>query len=239
MDKLRHYKGASFWTYTLDTTDHMYPVQVRSGVRSHLSRNVFEQISARLFLESLEQGPFEQGAGSASDGTVVQRVDDAPAEIPAEELAPSRPSSPPKPRLASQPPAPSRPAPALAVARPEPEPEPARVKAPPPASACIRWRNRQATQPVLSVVAPAARPSSTPSPANATTAVTRAIRTAAQTSGDIRDNFDIKTGNLALDAAVAGVSRHLPPAEPVPFRFTRQACIATAHRRGRDSELCG
>ena len=96
MDKLRHYKGVQFWTYTLDMTDRMYPVQQHSGVRSHLSRNVFEQISARLFLESFERGPFEQGAGSASDGTVVQRVDDAPAEIPAEEPAPSRPSSPPK-----------------------------------------------------------------------------------------------------------------------------------------------
>ena len=86
MDKLRHYKGASFWTYTLDMTDHMYPVQVRSGVRSHLSRNVFEQISARVFLESFKRGPFEQGADSASDGTAVQRVDGAPAEIPAEEF---------------------------------------------------------------------------------------------------------------------------------------------------------
>ena len=205
MHKLEQYGGESFWKYTLDTTERLCPVlQGHSGVRSHLSRNVFEQISARLFLESLEQGPFEQGAGSASDGTtVVQRVDDAPAVTPAEESAPSRP---PKPRPASQPPAPSRPAPALAVARPEPEPEPA----------SIRWRNRQATQPVLSVVAPAARPSSTPSPANAI-AVTRAIRTAAQTSGDIRDNFDIKSGNPELDAAVARVSRLPPPAEPVPF----------------------
>ena len=82
MDTLRNYKGVRFWKYTLDMTDDLSPQP--SGVRSHLSRNAFEQISARLFLESFKRGPFEQGAGSASDGegTVAQRVDDAPPEIP-------------------------------------------------------------------------------------------------------------------------------------------------------------
>ena len=84
MDKLRDSKGVKFWQYILDMTDDMWPQ--KSGVRSHLSRNVFEQISARLFMEHFKRGPFGQGADSGSDGTAVQRVDGAPAEIPAEEF---------------------------------------------------------------------------------------------------------------------------------------------------------
>ena len=64
------------------------------------------------------------------------------------------------------------------------------------------------------MAASAACPSSSPSPGNALTR-TRAIRTEAQTSGDIRDHFDIKTGNAKLDDAVADLNRRPPLADPV------------------------
>ena len=241
MSKLRHFKGVGFWKYTLEMTDDLRP-HFR-GVRSHLSRNVFEQISARVFMESFERGPFEQEAGSASDGTVVQRVDEAPAETPAEKPAPAPAPAPvPKPQSATQPaPEPTQPAPAPAVASlPAPPAPPASLPAPPAPPAYLRQQLQpaqpaasapapakappapdtappapaQAPQPVHSVAASAARPSSSPSPGNALTR-TRAIRTEAQTSGDIRDHFDIKTDKEWLDVAVADLNRRPSLADPV------------------------
>ena len=48
--------------------------------QTHRSRNTFAQITARTFLEALQQGPFPQGT-SACDATSVVHTDDAPTDF--------------------------------------------------------------------------------------------------------------------------------------------------------------
>ena len=59
MEKLTQLEGARVWTCTLEMVGQAF--HGHNGVRSYLSRNAFEQISARIFMESFVQCPFSQG----------------------------------------------------------------------------------------------------------------------------------------------------------------------------------
>ena len=157
MNMMQKVEGGDLWMQTMLMCDEAF------GKGTRLSRSAYEQITARRFLECMQEGPFP--APSTDDAPVAQ----APADLVAVSAAKREPS--PSPDDA---PVAEAPADQVAVSAAKQEPAPSTGDAPVPEAPVDQ---------VAVSAAPVVQPSPSPT----------VVRSEAQTVQDVCENYHIKS----------------------------------------------